>query len=230
MSAIPGGLDLVEVGHRLDPDEVHAAGHEGRGLLAKDIDRVVVFQRPERGDDFATGPDITGHQGCPTRRVDLRPGQDGGGPVELIHPGLVAVHAQAQPVAAERVGHDDLRSGIQVAPVDAPHDVRVAKVPELRWVTELEPGGEEHRAHRAVRHDRSARIEHGPEAGARCAAIDRAAGRQVGERVGVNHDRDALWCAVRSRGRSGLAPGLAAGMSASTHAPRGFHGGHDSCP
>ena len=36
--ALDGGLDLVEVGHRLDPDEVDAAGDERRGLLAEDVD------------------------------------------------------------------------------------------------------------------------------------------------------------------------------------------------
>ena len=40
--ALDGGLDLDQVGHRLDPDQVDATGHERRRLLGEDVDRLVV--------------------------------------------------------------------------------------------------------------------------------------------------------------------------------------------
>ena len=46
--ALDGGLDLGQVGHRLDPDEVDAAGHQRGRLLGEDVDRLVVVERPGR--------------------------------------------------------------------------------------------------------------------------------------------------------------------------------------
>ena len=45
--ALDRGADLRQVGHRLDPDQVDAAGDERRGLLGEDVDRLVVVERPE---------------------------------------------------------------------------------------------------------------------------------------------------------------------------------------
>ena len=43
--ALDRGLDLAEVGHRLDPDQVDAAGDERRRLLGEDVDGLVVVER-----------------------------------------------------------------------------------------------------------------------------------------------------------------------------------------
>ena len=105
------------------------------------------------------GPMSPATRASPTGRGDLRPEEHGGGAVDLRHPALQVVHAKARPVGPERVGHHDPRAGIQVAPVDAPHDVRSVEVPDLGRVAELEAGGEEHGAHRAIRKDRAALIQ-----------------------------------------------------------------------
>jgi hypothetical protein len=64
------------------------------------------------------------------------------------------VKREAEAVAAERVGQQDPRAGVEVAAVDAPDDVRVLEVPDLGRVTELEAVREQHGAHRAVGEDR----------------------------------------------------------------------------
>ena len=69
--ALDGGLDLDEVGHRLDPDEVHAARDERSGLLGEDVDGLVVVERAGRRDDRAAGPDVAGDERVATDRIDL---------------------------------------------------------------------------------------------------------------------------------------------------------------
>ena len=54
---------------------------------------------------------------------------------------------------AERVGHDDLRARLEVAAVDAADELRLRDVPCLGRIAELQPGREQHRAHRAVGDD-----------------------------------------------------------------------------
>src|SRR6185369_11538445 len=68
--ALDGCLDLLEVGHRLDPDQVDATGHERGGLLGEDVDRLVIVERAGRGEDRTARADIAGHEGIATRGVD----------------------------------------------------------------------------------------------------------------------------------------------------------------
>ena len=117
-----------------------------------------------------------------------------------------------QPVAAERVGQQDARAGVEVAALDAPDDVRVGQVPDLGRIAELEAGREQHRAHRAVGEDRAALVEHGAEAGAGSAAVDGQTGGAVGERDRVDLD-----------GRAGLG-GAVTGGRARTVGSAASHG------
>ena len=95
--ALDGRLDLGEVGHRLDPDEVDAAGDQRGGLLAEDVDRLVVGERPERLDDLAGRPDVAGDERVTAGRVDLGAEQDRRGPVQLVDAVGVAAQAGAAP-------------------------------------------------------------------------------------------------------------------------------------
>ena len=69
-AGVPGRIrqgDEVAAGQRLgfvrdDDPEARQPGFQGRGLLAKDIDRVQVGQRPERFDDLPRRPDVTRDQ------------------------------------------------------------------------------------------------------------------------------------------------------------------------
>ena len=111
-----------------------------------------------------------------------------------------AVQGEPQPVATERVGHDDLRAGVEVAALDPPDDLRLGQVPDLGRVAELQAVREQHRAHRAVGHDRATALEELAEAGAGGAAVDGQAGRAVGERGGI--DRRQRLGAARGGRRS----------------------------
>jgi hypothetical protein len=64
------------------------------------------------------------------------------------------VQGQTQAVPAERVGHDDLRPGVEIATLDPADDLRLGQVPDLWRVAELEAVLEQHRAHGPVGHDR----------------------------------------------------------------------------
>ena len=78
--------------------------------------------------------------------------------------------------------------------MDPPDDVRMAQVPDLGRIAELEAGREEHRAHRAVGEDgrvarRAARASgrwpaRPPRAAARRASGDGSRGRPAGRPVG----------------------------------------------
>ena len=155
-------LISLEVGHRLDPDQVHAAGHERGRLLGEDVDRLVVVERAERGHDLAARADVAGHERAwPPAGVDLGAEEDRGGPVELVDAVLEAVQPEPEAVAAERVGEQDPRTGLEVAAMDPADDLGLGQVPDLGRVAELETGREEHRAHRPVGEDRSALVEQG---------------------------------------------------------------------
>ena len=142
--------DLLEIGHRLDPDNIDTTGDKRRGLLREDIDRLVEIERPDRHHDRARRADIARDERIGSGGFHLRPEQKGGHLVELRDPVLVAVQAHPQAVAAERVGQQDPRPGIEIAAVDAPDDVGLGQVPELRRIAEREPRGEQHRPHRTV--------------------------------------------------------------------------------
>ena len=72
-----------------------------------------------------------------------------------------AVEPEPKAVAAERVRHDDPRARLEVAALDPPNDLRLADVPDLRRIAELEARREQHRAHRPVGEDRAALVEQG---------------------------------------------------------------------
>src|SRR4029450_6327469 len=103
---------------------------------------------------YAPGP-----EGGATARIPLGWEEDGRGPIQLVHPVLVTREAESEAIAAERVGRPDPGTGVEVAAMDCPYDVRVRKVPDLGGVAELEPGLEEHRAHGPIREDRASRVE-----------------------------------------------------------------------
>ena len=149
-------LDLGEVRHRLDPDHVDAAGDERGCLLGEDVDRLGLVERPERRHDLAGRSDVARHERPPAGRVHLGAQEDRRGPVQLGDPRVEPVEPEPEPVAAERVRHDDPRPRLEVTAVDAADHVGVGDVPGLGRVAELESRGEEHRAHRAVCEDRAA--------------------------------------------------------------------------
>ena len=85
--------------------------------------------------------------------------QDGGRPIQLVDAILMAREPKSEAIAAERIGEQDARARIDVAAVDATHDVGMRQVPDFGRIAELEAGLEEHGAHRAVGEDGTAAIK-----------------------------------------------------------------------
>ena len=213
--------DLGQVGHRLDPDQVDAAGDQLARLL---LECVIASSRssvPRGAMIRPLGPMSPATSAVPPAAFTSARQDHGGGPVQLRDPVLVAVQRQPVPVPTERVREQDPRAGLEVAAVDPPDDLGLAQVPDLGRVAELEAGREEHRAHRPVGEDRAALGQEVAEALAGLAVIDRAARRGVGE-GGVIDGLEG-----RSRGRSGAAGvcgrGALAGSAGPETAARTIH-------
>ena len=164
--ALDRSADLLEIGHRLNPDDVHATGDQGGRLLGKDIDGLVEIEAPERHHDRAGRADVAGHQGVGPGGLDLGSEQQCRHLVELRNAVLVAVQAHTKAIAAERVGQHDAGTGVEIAPMNTPDHVRLGQVPELGRITELETGREQHGAHGAIGERRCAGVQNRVPAGA----------------------------------------------------------------
>ena len=145
------GLDLGQIAHRLDEDEIGAALDQAAHLLGEVVLGEIRSQGPHRLEELAGGPEVPGDQSAVLGGRFL--GQSRAGQVEGLD--LVAEVLQLQPGtgATEGVGGDDLRTGVEVGAVDGLDVVRSIEVPRLRRLTGIEARGLEHRAHRSVEDD-----------------------------------------------------------------------------
>ena len=102
-------LDLGQVGHRLDPDQVHTTGHQGGGLLGKDVDGLAVVERAGRRHDRPARPDVSGDQCASPPWASTSP-RSRIAAVWLISATRSSSRCrpESHPVPAECVGHDDL--------------------------------------------------------------------------------------------------------------------------
>src|SRR5262249_33970719 len=99
----------------------------------------------------AGGADGAGDPAPPGRRLA---GQPGALDVQLARAVADLVLVELEPGAAERIGLDDVAASVEVAPVDAGHDVGVGVVPQLGTGPVEQAGGEQHRAVAAVEDQR----------------------------------------------------------------------------
>src|SRR3990170_2675108 len=168
---------------------------EGPRLLCEHIDRLVELEEPHREHERTGRPDVAGDERGPVRRIDLRTRQDGRHLVDLADVPLVAVKAQPQPVATERVREDDPRPRVEVGPVDLPDHRALGKgeTPHLGRIPELESGRKEHRAHRPVRKDGCPAPDEGFPACPLDGGRNWAGGRGPTAFL-VRHDRDPSEC------------------------------------
>ena len=148
--ALERRVALLDGGERLDPEQVHPAPGEGRGLLLEDRDGVLERERAERLEDLAGRPDVAGDERVPAALLDLGAREHGGGAIELGHALLEVVHREARAVSAERVREHDLRAGLEVAAVHLAHELGMQQVPGLRRLAEAQAVLEEQGPHRAV--------------------------------------------------------------------------------
>ena len=144
LGAHDGGLHLVDGGDGLDPGEIGAAGGEALGLLGEGRCAFLDGQRPQRLKEIAGRAHGAGDDHVlPSAFRDGAVGQLGGGLVDLEDLVLGAVQLQPVGGAAEGVGEDDVRAGVDEGAVVAHHIVRALQVPELRRVAVLQAHGEE---------------------------------------------------------------------------------------
>ena len=122
-------------GHGLDPDDVRAALPQALDLLDEHVDRLVLAERPERGEDVAGRTDRSGDDDAPARRVGDRAGVLGGEPVELPRARLEPVQREAPAIAAKTVGQDDVRAGVDEGLMQGLDPVGMGGVPQAPGVS-----------------------------------------------------------------------------------------------
>ena len=128
-----GGFCLVQVGHRLDADEVSARVHARVHNLREHIHRRLERQRAHRFEQFAQGPNIQRDAGgCADARLFRR---CNGGRHHIRH--RVGRFLHLPPIRPERVRIDDFRARFDILPVDIRQQIRVGDSKQLRNFTEL---------------------------------------------------------------------------------------------
>jgi len=144
------GPGLVERGHRLEQEQVHAAFDEAFRLLAVGGDGLVEADVAEGLERLAQRSDRARHQGLALRGG---PSDAGALAVDLGDLVLEAVGAELEAVGPERVGLDDLRSRLDVLLVHALDEAGVGEVQLVEAPVHEDAAGVQHRAHGAVAHD-----------------------------------------------------------------------------
>src|SRR3990170_1780534 len=83
------------------------AGHECRRLLGEDVNRLPVVERTDGRHDRPAGTDVSGHERVTAGGLDLGSEEDRRRLVQLGDSTIEAMEAEPEPVAAERVRHED---------------------------------------------------------------------------------------------------------------------------
>ena len=142
------------------------------------LDRVVVGERAERREQLAGRPDRAGDDHGAGSGVRDLARELGRAAIELEDAAFGAVQLQAVTIAAERVGEDEVGTGVDERAVELLHPLGVLDVPELRRLARLEAHREVVGAGRAVGQEHPAGCEKGVERAAHIARLgERASGR-----------------------------------------------------
>ncbi len=119
-------------------------------LLGEDLDALLVRERAERCEQLTGGADAAGDGDRTAGLIGGPAGDRHGGGVELGHPGVEIVEGQAEAVAAEGVGEDDVGAGVDEAAMDLFDQVGLLDIEQLRTTAAFEAEGEESGAHGSV--------------------------------------------------------------------------------
>ncbi len=149
-------LDLVEVGERLEDEEVDAAFGETFHLLPEDRASFVLARRPVRLEANAQRSDGAGDERAPIGGF-ARDGR--GGPIQLSHLILQPVLHELDPVRAEAVRLDDVGAGLHVLRMNVTHELGRADVQLVVALVDEHALAVQHRPHRAVEDDDRFRVE-----------------------------------------------------------------------
>ena len=125
--------------HGLDPGDVGSPGLQAFGQLAERLDGLRVVERSHRLEQLprrAHRPGNDHRAGC---RVGDLAGDLRGAPGQLEHAVLCVVQLETVPVAAERVGEDDVGAGIDELLMERAYLVGLVDVPELGRISGAQP-------------------------------------------------------------------------------------------
>ncbi len=139
------GADMVSIHATSAPPAARP-----RDLLGERVERFVVGERAERGEQLAGRPDRAGDDDWAGRGVGDFPRELGGAPVELEDAILRVVQLQPMAVPAERVRQDEVGTGVDERPVQLLDALGMVHVPKLGRLPGLETHQEVVRARRAV--------------------------------------------------------------------------------
>ena len=128
------GVERVEAG--LDEQQVDAAGDEGGDLFLVDGRKVIerkgttaaVGQVGRQGQRFGRGADTAGYPDFPAGPVRFRAGKAGTGQRHFGGPTVHAIFFLRDPVAAERIGFDDIGAGLDIGAVYAGHQIGLRQI------------------------------------------------------------------------------------------------------
>ncbi len=144
-------LHLLRRRHRLDPRDVGPTRDQRLDLLTERLERVGLGEIAERFEQRSPSarPTPPRRRGAPPPRPPRRRARRPAGRARGPGP-RAPCSVEAVPVAAERVGEDDVGAGVDEPPVQVLHPVGVVDVPELGRLTGVEAHREVVRAGGAV--------------------------------------------------------------------------------
>ena len=103
--------------HGLDPRDVGTARRQAVDLLGERLERFVVGERAERGEQLAGRPDRAGDDDCAGAASATSRASSAACSVELEDAIVRVVQLQAMAVPAERVREDEVGTGVDESPV-----------------------------------------------------------------------------------------------------------------
>ena len=161
--ALDGGGHFLLGGHGLDPQHVDPAFGQGAGLLGEGVGAVVDGEWTQRVIKLAGRAHGSGHDHLATlfllRLVGDAAGDAGGLAVDLAHPVLEIVQLQPVARAAERVGQEQVRAGIDEGLMQRLDPIRMVEIPHLRRVAGHQPSREQIGAGGPIRHQEGAAVQ-----------------------------------------------------------------------
>ena len=127
LSGKDGSLDLIEVGHRFNDNQVYACLYTGIDLLGKEVISLLEGKGAGRLHQLADGTDVQSNQRVlPRCRLF---GTADSSRNDLLR--CISAASQLFAVGAEGVGVQDVRSGFQIFPMDLGDQLRFGDAAQL---------------------------------------------------------------------------------------------------
>ena len=147
---VGGDEQVAQVHEGLEDQQVHAALEQAVDLLAERLADPRLVEAHQVAGRRAERPDRAGDEHVTPGDIPRLAGDARRGPVEPVCLAREAVNGEPDPIGTERRGLDDVRSCLQVRPVDRTDELRPGRRQLVEAGTLGDAAGEEERAHRAV--------------------------------------------------------------------------------